>query len=275
VAFEDLEQLDTAPAGRRRARRLLSWTAVIMLGLLVYEFTTSPALGAAMLSLKFGWPDFRTALWLRRTDPNGDRSRACFWLYAAAGLWKVALASFVIFWAVAVVSTWVQGPKLGQQWRTLFLALIVTGFGLALVSCGLATLASYAALARARLTGVRLWLHEEMHQAPRENAWPPLYGRGNRAGRLFAFSAATVYFVGLVLLGLGLNALERAGAPVGRLTPLLALLWLIFFGPVLMRWTMAHGRRATAGRPEDCWGTDPLPGPDVYDSYISDAGAAD
>src|SRR5437764_11490447 len=138
VAFEDLEQLDTAPAGRRRARRLLSWTAVVMLGLLVYEFTTSPALGAAMLSLKFGWADFRTALWLRRTDPDPDRSRACFWLYAAAGLWKVALASFVIFWAVAVVSTTVRGPGVGRQWQALFLALIVTGFGLALVSCGLA-----------------------------------------------------------------------------------------------------------------------------------------
>src|SRR5436305_6385075 len=121
VAFEDLERLDADPPDRRRTRRLLSWTAVVALGLLVYEFTTQPALGAAMLSLKFGWRDFRAALWLRRTDPDPGRGRACFWLYGANGLWKIALVSVVVFWMVAVIATPWQGMRLVQQRQVFFI----------------------------------------------------------------------------------------------------------------------------------------------------------
>src|SRR5262245_30164327 len=227
-----------------------------MLGVLVYEFTTSPALGAAMLSLKFGWGDFRTAVWLRRTDPDAGRGRACFWLYAAAGLWKVALASVVIFWAVALIATPMQGLRLGQQRRAFFLKVFVTGMALSASSCGLATLASYAALLWARLLGVRLWYNREVHRAARERVWPPLFGRTNEARLVFVFAAVTTYLVGMALVPMGVSQLAPAGAGFGHLIAFATVLWVILFGPLLIRASADQGWRASAARPEDCWGTD-------------------
>jgi hypothetical protein len=166
VAFEDLETTERAPP-RRHGSRWLAWTAVVMFGLLVWELTTQPALGAAMLSLKFGWRDFRAALWLRRTDPDFARGRACFWLYVANGLWKIALVSVIVFWMVAVIATPWQGMRLVQQRQLFFIHVLATGLGLSLVSCGLATLASYVALFRAKSAGVKLWLHEGVVRAAR------------------------------------------------------------------------------------------------------------
>jgi hypothetical protein len=272
VAFEDLEQAERDARPRRHGRRLLAWTAVIMFGLLVWELTTQPALGAAMLSLKFGWRDFRTAVWLRRTDPDGRRGRACFWLYAASGLWKIALASVVIFWMVAVIATPWQGLRVVQQRREFFVTVVAYGIGLSLASCGLATVASYVALFRARAAGVRLWLHDAVLWAARRQEWPPNAGDRNRSGRVFAAAGMTVYVAGFVLLAVTIQLLENNNVPVDPTVRLVAcFIWLPLLGPALARRTMQFGRQQSARYAEDCWGTDPLPAPDEYDSYIGDS----
>jgi hypothetical protein len=65
--MEDFTALDEYPDQQARSRwhTPLTWSALAALGLLVYELTAQPALGVSVLCLKFGWNDWRTALWLR------------------------------------------------------------------------------------------------------------------------------------------------------------------------------------------------------------------
>src|SRR5579883_1732807 len=74
----------------------LTWSALFLLGLLLYELTSQPGLAAAVTCVKFGWSDFQVARWLRRVDPDRGRGRTCFWFYLAFGLWKVAILATVM-----------------------------------------------------------------------------------------------------------------------------------------------------------------------------------
>jgi len=81
----------------------------------------------------------------------------------------------------------------------------------------------------------------------------------------------TVYVAGAVVLVVALYLLDLnnvAVDPVVRLAVL--LVWLPLVGPTLARWTVRRGWQQSARVPEQCWGTDPLPGPVEYDSYIGD-----
>src|SRR5947209_1697135 len=80
-------------------------------GILVFELTKSPGLGAAIACTKFGWEDFLTARWLRRTDPDRRRGRTCFWLYVASGLWKCALTGIAVMFAVTFLAAAMQAPQ--------------------------------------------------------------------------------------------------------------------------------------------------------------------
>src|SRR5579864_658654 len=90
------------------SRLHLSWPMLFVIGWLVYELTTKPTLGAVAVCLKYGWEDFRAAIWLRRVDPRRLRGRACFWLYLAWGLTKTAAVACLMSIAFAAVSP--KGP---------------------------------------------------------------------------------------------------------------------------------------------------------------------
>src|SRR3954466_10787630 len=95
------------PAAARPPRRRPSLVlpALLALGIVVYELTAQPGLGAAIACTKFGWDDFLTARWLRRRDPDRHRGRASFWLFAAAGLWKTAVTGVIVLFAVAFLES--------------------------------------------------------------------------------------------------------------------------------------------------------------------------
>jgi hypothetical protein len=274
MAYEDLDQPD-APAAAP-GRHWLSWTALAAVGLLVYELTTQPALGATMLCLKAGWRDLRTAVWLWRTDPNRGRGGACFWLYAASGLWKTALTGVAVFFTVSALSglyilAQVRAGR-GAANRPVQLLppeVLLTGFLVALVGFGLSSLTSYLALVLALRHRVRLWLNAAVHQARSRNVWPPLFGRDNRIGRLFVTAALVMYFAlgPMLILAAALvfrHALGwRLPPPVGVLV---TATWVFAVGPGVSISIVDMKRRVAALRPSDCWGTDPLPDPDATDS---------
>ncbi len=65
-------------AGTRTRRFLFSWSALLMLAFLIYEFSSQASLGIVVLCCKFGWEDFQTAWWLQKRDEYPSRARACF-----------------------------------------------------------------------------------------------------------------------------------------------------------------------------------------------------
>src|SRR5215469_8220575 len=85
----DYEDSEERASGRRRGSRSL-WLLLLMAAWLIYELTARPALAIVVCCLKFGWEEFRTALWLRRSDRQRGRAWACYFLYLGFGLWRVA-----------------------------------------------------------------------------------------------------------------------------------------------------------------------------------------
>ena len=84
-----LDSFAPSPVGTGRWRSSLTWSALITIGILIYELTTQPILGVIVVCSKFGWNDFLIAYLLPRVDPNRPRSRTVFWFYVAAGLGEI------------------------------------------------------------------------------------------------------------------------------------------------------------------------------------------
>jgi hypothetical protein len=156
------------------SRLHLSWPMLFLIGWLLYELTTKPTLGAVAVCLKFGWEDFRSAIWLRRNDPRRLRGRACFWLYLASGLAKTAGVAGLMSFAFVAVSP--KGPAAqGPRWAAIMEMAAWTGLAtLAGLACAVLTF-NYAAVL-ARWGGFKLWLGRDIHAARRRNDWPPYGG---------------------------------------------------------------------------------------------------
>src|SRR5262249_45197137 len=165
--------------------------------------TSQPGIGCAAVCIKFGWEDFQTAWWLRRTDHNRSRGNACFWLYGALGLWKAALVALVMSVALAIVlpsppQNFPQQPApvpatffmcLGTFWTTLA-DLLLSGF------------ATIWAIWLGWRFRIKFWVNGAVQFSRRQNVWPPvgeLAGRFNYLGLLMV--NALIFFV-FLLVGL-------------------------------------------------------------------------
>src|SRR6185312_8713422 len=150
---------DETERGGWLGRLHLSWPALFLAGWLLYEFTAQPGPAALVACAKFGWPDVRTAFWLRRVDPDRLRGRACFWSYLTFALWKVAMmatVAMIVIGFLSVIFDRLQrqppannngvSPVLGGA-----LAAAAIGFGLSFPT-------TYIALWLALRSGIRLWL---------------------------------------------------------------------------------------------------------------------
>lgn len=158
---------------RDRAGTVLGRWLPLALGLLAFELSANPMLGIAVACIKFGWEDFRTALWLRRTDPERSRGWACAWFHLALGFGKIAvmgILGMVLVVGSAISWTEIAGKPLpkglmeqeakGALWMAL-------GSGL------LAFLTSYFAIGAGLVGGVRVWIGPEVQRSRRTGRWPP------------------------------------------------------------------------------------------------------
>ncbi|OAI45879.1 hypothetical protein AYO44_02470 [Planctomycetaceae bacterium SCGC AG-212-F19] len=197
----------------RRWPSLLTFPVLLLIGWVLYELTAQPALGVAAVCVKFGWDDFRTAWWLRGSDPSRPRGRAFFSLFIASGLWKMAItASLMIFGYIALHLAGLAG---GKQLAPHIVGTVLTAF------FGIALAAGCVALAifQAWRCDVRLWLHPAMHAARRKNRWPPQLpahtanGAGLLCGTTWFALAVPLLLVGLALLVQQFQGQIQRGTP--------------------------------------------------------------
>jgi hypothetical protein len=258
----DARARDEANETPPRRRPSLVLPALLALGLIVYELTAQPGLGAAIACTKFGWDDFLTAFWLRRRDPNARRGRASFWLFVAAGLWKTAVTGVIVMFAVAFLEGMLrQAPQPGQlpppPSDAIVGALLVTLFGFTL-----STLATGRAFMTALRHRVRLWIDSRVHRDRRENRWPPesTPNRKNRAGAVLF----TALFLGMVVLLAVFHVVLRTalrgwlgGPPAQNAADTLANLFccgVFLLVPVLILvFRDILGQLALARTPAECW----------------------
>jgi hypothetical protein len=229
----------------------MSWYVLAAFGLLLYELTAQPGLGAAVACAKAGWEDWRSAFWLRRVDPDWRRGRTCFWFYLAYGLWKVALLATLMMIVLMTIAGLAGRPAAagGGLSPAVKGVLVAAGLGF-----GLSFFLTYLALGLALRHRVRVWLGAAPHRARRQKYWPPEAGSQNLAPFVIITTVILTLWVILVLLALG-------GAVVagGRGSALLGLAILGFLGvasPATMFVLKYLDDRVFARAPGDCWPPD-------------------
>jgi hypothetical protein len=234
----------------------LTLPALFAVAWIIYEVTHEPSFAALAMCLKFGWEDFRTAWWLRRTDPDRGRARACAWLYLAAGLWQTAIIGVAMVFLTVALTEVVQV----QQGGVRDILSLIQGATVAIVfGFILSTVATVIALICAARAKVRPWLNGAVHFARRRGEWPPLYGRRNRVMLLVGTAIAVAFCVLLpVVLMIAAAAADRGGRQKGALA-FISLLGVLAFVVLLPATVLFVRRGFYADHPADCWGTEPLP----------------
>jgi hypothetical protein len=247
----------------------LIWPMLFLIGWVLYELTTQPMVGAVAVCLKFGWEDFRAAIWLRQRDPWRLRGRACFWLYLALGLWKIAVVAFLMSISFVIISPKGPGAAQGQRLAAIMEVTVWTGyatfFGLvsALLALGYSLLLGWWG-------GLKLWVSNDVHAARRRNVWPPLMGVSKRRSELWTMVIAGMLLLGLMLIlsglfmgGFVLLFLLQPWMAEEVLIPICGIFILIWWmlnvvgGSVSIRYCLEHIHLLLARWPSECWGEAP------------------
>lgn len=260
----ELEPADAPPKRSGGLLRLLTLPFMLGLGMLVYELSESPGLAAVFMCAKFGFNDARTALWLRRTDPDRARGRACFWLYLSSGLWKTALTAlammFLVVFLVAHARQPGQPPPPQNGPPPLFVGAVLT----MLIAFLLSTLTTFRALWHGLRHNVRFWLSGRVHTARGRGVWPPNYGTVNHASVVLTTGVVIGFaLVVPILLGLFFGILTALAGPIppAVIGVSFAVVMLVVLPILLLIFKDHLVTRVHALHPEECWGIDPLPEP--------------
>src|SRR5690348_3139813 len=112
----------------RRPSWLMSWPSFFVLAFVVYELTAQEWLGITLFCIKFGWEDFRTALWLRRRDADVIRAKIGFWTFASSGLWRAAICGVALMFVVAALHGRDRNPGQAQPPPPQFIEAITVAF---------------------------------------------------------------------------------------------------------------------------------------------------
>jgi len=236
-----------------RWRQSITWSAVVVLGLLVYEFTTQPILGVIVICSKFGWNDFLIAYLLQRVDPNRGRSRAVFWFCLASGVLKVVFASMFLFMGLFLI----LGAPLGPGAFQAMLLRGISAFSVFLLGYLLITITVLRGAYYAEQTQTKVWLTTYWLLENSRNRHGSKTKQENLVDGLLALGMIPAWVLGFSLFpGLG-SILE----PQGLLLIIFigfGLLWSGLLFLFLCKTFLRIKRRIVATNPYECWGCDAL-----------------
>jgi hypothetical protein len=223
---------------------------LLLAGWLLYEFTAQPGLAALVACAKFGWPDVRTADWLRRIDPDRRRGQTCFWCYLSFGMWKITVMSTVTMILLLIVNV-IRVCALGQPGGNIIVPMILGSISAAVIGVGLLCLTTYVALWMARRNGIRIWMGNAPRRAQQERFWPPWNGRINATPFVVttALGATLCTLVGLLIV------LSLMFVPA-RSWLTLALCFAFVAPPALILAIRDAAKGVVARSPQECWGAD-------------------
>lgn len=234
----------------------VAWVAMVFLSWLVFELTADEALASVVACGKFGWNDWLTARWLRKSDPDLRRGSACSWFYLASAAWKLAVAATAgMFLLAGLEANANAGQAPGREFTLVAIEAIV-GFAVA------ALLSSIACVVGWR-SGRRAWVDSTLHASRRQNAWPPVaQGKQNRVPALLT-SAILAWLTPLGIAGLiallpPMNP-QRPAPPGGESWFALAVVGgMIGSAFAVLAFREFLLQRVSAQSPRECW-------PEAYD----------
>lgn len=170
------EVFEIEPAGSGTLAHL-PWWLILSVAVVVTELTAHPSIGVTVLCLKFGWNDFRTALWLRRRDPYRRRGAICSWFYLSSGLWRVCVWSFGMMFLIVMFAVVPRAPQAvprgaannPAQPPAEFLTCIIVW----LLSSAMATFFTLVSVWLARRGDLKVWVSGSISDSRRLDLWPP------------------------------------------------------------------------------------------------------
>ena len=251
--FDNLPPVDPWEAFEERGP---GWTErLLMPGLfalawLLFELTAIATLSVLVACLRFGWEDYRTAIWLRRVDPLTARAKTGFWFYLASGVWKTALMPVL---AVMILSVgWGLLAPRAVRMDKAAAEQVISALMVGAAASGVLVLVVAVGVFHALLGNVKIWVHPELHRSRRTNVWPPewirpVWQHDNRARAILATALIAVTIGAPIFL-------YRTVVQFEALSEVFAVLLLVFGTPIAAAFTYAALRsRIFAHRPGQCW----------------------
>lgn len=248
---------DSSPT--HRGIRWAGWPLMLFLAWLLFELTADTALAAVVACARFGWSDFQTALWLRRTDPQKGRGKTCFWFYLASALWKVAVTASVLMFLfpfIMLVQAAPNQPRANAPPAEFTAALVQAMLGFLLAS-----MATAVGAACALRRHVKVWVDGAVYVARRDGFWPPsAVCRANRTGVLLTTTLIVAAVPCFVLLFIVQIALVGEPGHVNKQHALWTTVFLLV--SMLLAAVLILGlrewltRRVVAAVPWECWPPD-------------------
>lgn len=232
-----------------------AWSWVFpLVAFFIFESFANPGVSVVIACLKFGYADFRTALWLR-SDPNPLRGQAHAMMYASRGCFVVTACGFACLMIVGLFEQLIVKNNAFMVLEELIVTALVVAFagailGMALIGFGFRKIC--------RLQGP-IWMDPTIHRARRQNRWDNVcYGYRNGFRRL----AGTVIGVSSLILLLLTGALfimtffappNPNDSLIRRLVCAMVLFLYLGVPSLLIIWSGLKARRFAARDPETVW----------------------
>jgi hypothetical protein len=231
---------------------LFSWPGFFIFAWVIYEYTSQVSLSVTFCCIKFGWAYFRTAFWLRRTDPDRARGKVGFWIYFAGGLWAAAMVGFILMFVYVAVHS-VNLRQAGPPPEFVEAGLVAL-FGF-LIS-GVATL---RALGLALWHRKKIWLNASVHQCRALNIWPPTSAGQNQASSIILTSLVLTVIPTMVVAIFLMDAkLGQMAQVVGDFLAKLLFVCMFFLPPLFLLVARDYlQRRVLARDAGECWNEAP------------------
>ena len=246
----------------------LPWWLILTVAVIVTELTAHPSVGVTVLCLKFGWSDFRTALWLRRRDPNRRRGAVCSWFYFSSGVWRVCVWSFALMFITVMFGAAIgvlpqAGRGVPQNGNAPPPVEMITCMIVWLVSSGVANILTVIAGIKAWRHRTKVWISGSIAESRQRNEWPPrpVY-RGRPTINLMSvlrLPTGILMFIALFLIAFVpfvVFVVRPNGPPPARIGSTAIILWLIVsFVGALTIVVLSSGTylRLVAFSPYECW----------------------
>lgn len=261
VRSEDLFEIEPSDSEGMFAH--LPWWLIVAVAIVVTELTTHPSIGVTVLCLKFGWNDFRTALWLRGRDPNRRRGAVCSWFYLSSGLWRVCLWSFALMVLTILVIAIPEArqaakgapPNPKAQPPAEFMTCMIVW----LASAGIATVLTALSSLLAWWHRTKVWISGSIAESRIKNEWPPRPAwRAKPPINLVSWwllATGIVMFMLLLIAGIGVMEPPNGGRPPRNAGVMpIVIMAALFLGALAV---VALGSRAYqklgASSPFECW----------------------
>jgi hypothetical protein len=255
----DDENRQACPTGRTSRLGTLVFP---FLGFIAFELTLNPLLGVLVACMKPALEDGKTALWILRTDPKRARGWTCGFMFLAAGFWKTFAWSFLLGILLTMASEGVGGGAVMRQSQAGTFVAMLLGFLILLLSSALAVGSSL-------LSGPRVWISRDVHQARRENFWPPsalVRPEAHNQVDVLVMPMLLALCLSLVMMIL-LSALAMGNAKVEGVMAFSVIASMIGGSALILLLRDAITRRMVADSASACWPPDeaaPIPEVDEF-----------